>query len=126
MFVVCKMTKKNQIWKCNVCGNVIGVLHKGADALVCCGQPMVLQEENKVDAAAEKHIPVIDGKNVKVGEVEHPMTEEHYIEWVEAVGELGERARVFLKSGNKPEIEFCFEVKQARAYCNLHGLWVGE
>jgi superoxide reductase len=117
------MTTKNQIWKCNVCGNVIEVLHEGADSLVCCGQPMVLQEENTVDAAQEKHIPVIEGRTVKIGSVPHPMEETHYIEWIEAVNEDGERCKKFLKPGEKPEAEFAFEVKEARAYCNLHGLW---
>jgi superoxide reductase len=119
------MTKINQIWKCNVCGNIIEILHEGADRLVCCEQPMVLQEENKVDAAAEKHVPVIDGKMVNVGSVDHPMDEDHYIEWIEAVGENGERSKIFLKPGDEPKVEFCFDVKQARAYCNLHLLWIG-
>jgi len=119
------MTSKNQIWKCEICGNIIEVVHEGADALVCCGQPMNLQEENVVDAAIEKHIPVIEGKTVKVGSVEHPMEEGHYIEWIEASD--GEKSsKVFLKPGDKPEAEFCFEVVGARAYCNLHGLWKSE
>ena len=118
------MTERNQIWKCNICGNIINVLHKGADALVCCGQPMNLMGENKMEAVVEKHIPVIEGKIVKVGSVAHPMNEYHYIEWIEAVSESGERSKVFLKLGDNPEVEFCFDVKQARAYCNLHGLWV--
>ena len=117
------MTIKNQIWKCNICGNIIEVLHEGADNLVCCGQPMVLQKENTVDASKEKHIPVIKGKIVKIGSIPHPMEETHYIEWIEATSEKGETAKIFLNPGDKPEIEFCFEVKQARAYCNLHGLW---
>ena len=120
------MTKRNQIWKCNICGNIIGILHEGADALVCCGQPMVLQEENTVDAALEKHVPVVEGRLVKVGSVTHPMDDDHYIEWIEAVGESGERSKFFLKPGDKSEVEFCFDVKQARAYCNLHGLWVSK
>ena len=117
------MTIKNQIWKCNICGNIIEVLHEGADALVCCGQPMVLQKENTVDASKEKHIPVIEGKKVKIGSIPHPMEEAHYIEWIEATGEKSEIAKIFLKPGDKPEAEFAFEIKSARAYCNLHGLW---
>jgi len=117
------MTTKNQIWKCNVCGNIIEVLHEGADSLICCRQPMVLQEENTVDAAKEKHVPVIEGRTVKIGSVKHPMEETHYIEWIEAVNEDGERCRKFLKPGDKSEAEFSFEVKEARTYCNLHGLW---
>jgi superoxide reductase len=117
------MTTQKQIWKCNVCGNIIEVLHEGADALVCCGQPMVLQQENTVDASLEKHVPVIQGKLVKIGSVEHPMTPEHYIEWIEATLESREVCKIFLNPRDKPEAEFCFEIKEARAYCNLHGLW---
>ncbi|MEK6935636.1 MAG: desulfoferrodoxin [Nanoarchaeota archaeon] len=117
------MTKRNQVWKCEICGNIIEVLHEGADALVCCGQPMELQKENSVDAAKEKHIPVIKGNKVIVGSVPHPMIEEHYIEWIEATGEKGEVSKIFLKPNQKPEAEFCFKVKSAREYCNLHGLW---
>jgi len=121
------MTTKKQIWKCEICGNIVEVLHEGADSLVCCGQPMKLQKENVVDAAVEKHVPVIKGKKVKIGSVEHPMTGEHYIEWIEAWGESSdEYARVFLKQGMKPEAEFCFDVKGAREYCNLHGLWTSN
>jgi superoxide reductase len=117
------MTTRNQIWKCEVCGNVVEVLHEGADDLHCCGQPMVLKEEKVEDGGSEKHIPVIEGRKVRVGSVAHPMVVEHYIEWIEAVGENGERAKVFLKPGDEPVGEFCFEVKLARAYCNVHGLW---
>tara|TARA_Y100000310_G_C20382973_1_gene669040 strand:+ start:316 stop:687 length:372 start_codon:yes stop_codon:yes gene_type:complete len=123
------MTKINQIWKCNVCGNIIEIVHSGADALVCCGQPMVLfeeQTESDEEGKQEKHVPVIKGNQVKIGSVEHPMDEEHYIEWIEAVSESGVSCRKLLKPGDKPEAEFRFEVKQARAYCNLHGLWASK
>tara|TARA_Y100000310_G_scaffold282789_1_gene304280 strand:+ start:699 stop:1058 length:360 start_codon:yes stop_codon:yes gene_type:complete len=119
------MTTKNQIWKCNVCGNIIEILHEGADSLVCCGEPMNLQEENTVDAATEKHVPVIEGKKVKVGSVPHPMDEDHFIEWIEAI--KGNKVpKKFLNPGDKPEAEFCTEIETARAYCNLHGLWKSE
>ena len=117
------MTQKKQIWKCEICGNIIEVLHGGADSLVCCGQPMKLQEENTVDAAQEKHVPIIESDKVKIGSIEHPMEETHYIEWIEATSEKGEIAKIFLKPGDKPEAEFCFEVVSAREHCNLHGLW---
>ncbi|MBD3248079.1 desulfoferrodoxin [Candidatus Falkowbacteria bacterium] len=122
------MTQLKQIYKCNVCGNIVEVLHAGAGELVCCGQPMQLQTENTVDAAHEKHVPVIekveDGYLIKVGEVPHPMTEEHYIEWIEVEIE-DEAYKKFLKPGDKPEflVEEDKEIKKARAYCNLHGLW---
>jgi len=117
------MTLKNQIWKCNICGNIISILHGGADALVCCGQPMVLKKELSEEEGKEKHLPAIENKKINVGSVAHPMEEEHYIEWIEAVSEDGERCRIFLNPGDSPEAEFSFEVKEARAYCNVHGLW---
>ena len=117
------MTEKNQIWKCEICGNIIEVLHNGADALVCCGEPMKLKEETNEGEYAEKHAPVIEGDKVKIGSIEHPMEQEHYIEWIEATGENGEISKVFLKPGIKPEAEFCFKPKSARMYCNIHGLW---
>jgi len=117
------MTEQRQVWKCEICGNIIEVLHSGADSLVCCGQPMILQEEKLEDSEkGEKHVPVIEGNKVTIGNIEHPMEEAHYIEWIEASnGE--EISRVFLKPGDKPEAKFCFEVKSAREYCNLHRLW---
>lgn len=116
-------TKRNQIYKCEICGNIVEVLHEAAGTLICCGKPMQLQEENTTDAAQEKHVPVIQGNKVIIGSIEHPMTEEHYIEWIEAFGEKGERSKIFLKPGQKPEWEFSFKVIEAREYCNLHGLW---
>ncbi len=122
------MTKLNQIYKCNVCGNIVEVLHTGAGELVCCGQPMVLQAENTVDASEEKHVPVIEktdkGFLVKVGETEHPMEDAHYIEWIEIIAG-GQTYRKMLKPGDKPEAEFPIQAEnaKARAYCNLHGLW---
>lgn len=118
----------NEVYKCSVCGNMVEVIHVGGGELVCCGKPMILQVANTVDAAKEKHVPttemVGDKILVKIGEVEHPMTEEHYIEWVEVVTS----ARVYRKTftpGEKPFAEFNIgeEVIEVRAYCNLHGLW---
>ena len=124
------MTSQSQIWKCEICGNIIEVLHKGADALVCCGQPMKPQTENTVDAAKEKHVPVIEkneqGVLIKVGSEPHPMTGEHYIEWIEISTEKGV-SKKFLKSNEAPEAKFPVKKDvQARAYCNLHGLWKSE
>ena len=125
------MTKRLQVFKCEVCGNIVEMLHEGAGELVCCGEPMKLYEENTVDAAKEKHVPVIektDGSyKVKVGSVAHPMEEKHYIEWIELVAE-GRVCRKFLEPGGAPEAEFCIEADKvsARAYCNIHGLWKVE
>jgi len=126
------MTELNQVYKCEVCGNIVEVLHTGIGELVCCGKPMILQKENTTDAAVEKHVPLIDkteqGIRVKIGSVEHPMEEKHYIEWVELLAN-GKAYKKFLKPGDKPEAEFCIQAEEeeviARAYCNLHGLWKG-
>lgn len=121
------MTEKLQIYKCDVCGNIVEMLHGGAGELVCCGQPMRVFVENTVDAAKEKHVPVLEkltgGLKVKVGSVPHPMEEKHYIEWVEIIS--GPKAyRHFLKPGDAPEAVFPVEGEfVAREYCNLHGLW---
>jgi superoxide reductase len=122
------MTSRLEIYKCEVCGNIVEVIHEGKGELVCCGQPMKLFKENTVDAAKEKHVPVIekiaDGYKVKVGAVAHPMEEKHYIEWIELVAD-GVAYRKFLKPGDAPEAVFCIDARQvtAREYCNLHGLW---
>lgn len=124
------MTKKFEIYKCEICGNIVEVLHEGAGQLVCCGQPMKLLVENTTDAAQEKHVPVIEkttqGYLVKVGSVPHPMEEKHYIEWVELVAD-GRAYRQFLYPGEKPEAVFSVAGKEvyAREYCNIHGLWKG-
>jgi superoxide reductase len=122
------MTKRDQIYKCEVCGNIVEVLHEGAGELVCCGQPMKNYVENTVDAAKEKHVPVVektaDGLKVKVGSVTHPSTPEHYIEWIEVIAD-GKAYRQFLKPGDAPEATFKINATQytVREYCNLHGLW---
>jgi superoxide reductase len=122
------MTMRLQIYKCEVCGNMVEVIHEGKGQLVCCNQPMKQMVENTVDAAKEKHIPVVEktaaGVKVKVGSVAHPMEEKHYIEWVQIIAG-GKSFRQFLKPGEAPEA--AFEVKAnieaVREYCNLHGLW---
>jgi superoxide reductase len=124
------MAEKLEIYKCEVCGNIVEVLHGGKGELVCCGQPMKLFKENTVDAAKEKHVPVIEkrdaGYNVKVGSVAHPMEQKHYIEWVEIIAD-GKAYRQFLNPGQAPEAVFNIDADQltAREYCNLHGLWKG-
>ena len=124
------MAERLEIYKCDVCGHIIEVLHEGAGELVCCNQPMKLLKENTTDAAKEKHVPVVEkqdnGYLVKVGSAPHPMEEKHYIEWIELIAD-GKAYREFLKPGGKPEA--FFEIKAgsvtAREYCNLHGLWKG-
>ena len=122
------MAERLQVYKCDVCGNMVEFIHVGGGQMVCCGQPMKAIVENTVDASKEKHVPVIekteDGIKVKIGAVAHPMEEKHYIEWIEVIA--GEKAyRAFLKPGDAPEAVFCIDAwpVTAREYCNLHGLW---
>ena len=124
------MAKRLEVYKCEVCGNIIEVLHGGKGELVCCGKPMNLIKENTVDAAKEKHVPVTEkvegGVKVKVGDVAHPMEEKHFIEWIEIIAD-GKAYRQFLDPGQAPEALFSMEAGEisARAYCNIHGLWKG-
>jgi len=136
------MVELNQLYKCGICGNIVEVTHASGGQLVCCGQPMDLLKANFVEASIEKHKPVIkktaDGKTIiKVGLVPHPMEEKHYIEFIEAL--VGDKVlRKYLHPSEKPEMIICDcgddckcgsdcscggEIKKARAYCNLHGLW---
>jgi len=125
------VSKLLQVYKCSVCGNIVEVVHMGGGELVCCGKPMILQEENTVDAAKEKHVPLIEAQGngylVKIGAVPHPMEDKHYIEWIELIVD-GSACRKFLKPGDKPEAFFETTGKniQAREYCNLHGLWMAK
>ena len=124
------MTERLQVYKCEVCGNIVEVLHEGKGELVCCGEPMKLLVEGAVDAAKEKHVPVVEkiggGIKVKVGSVPHPMEEKHYIEWIEVIAD-GKAYRQFLSPGDAPEATFDIDAQTvtAREYCNVHGLWKG-
>lgn len=122
------MTERLEVYKCDLCGNIVEVLHAGPGELVCCGQAMACQKENTVDAATEKHVPVIEkiegGVKVVVGSVTHPMEEKHFIEWIGIVAD-GKAYRQFLNPGDAPEAVFMVEAGTvtAREYCNLHGHW---
>ena len=122
------MTKVKEVYRCAICGNIVEIMHMAGGTLTCCGQPMELLTENTVAAAKEKHVPVVEaiegGYKVKVGSVEHPMQDNHYIEWIELVEE-NKIQRVHLKPGDKPEAVFYTDCKNvyAREYCNLHGHW---
>ncbi len=122
------MAQRYEIYKCEACGNIVEVLTGGGGELVCCGEPMKLYVENTVDAAKEKHVPVIEkvdgGYKVRVGSVAHPMEAKHYIEWIEIIAD-GKAYRQFLSPGDSPEAVFMIDAAKvtAREYCNLHGLW---
>jgi len=126
------MTKKMEVYKCDVCGNIVEVLQGDGAPLVCCGQDMTKQEEKTADSSQEKHVPFIEavdgGYLVKVGEAQdHPMAEEHYIQWIELIVD-GTVYRTELKPGDKPQENFCVcegSAISAREYCNVHGLWKG-
>jgi superoxide reductase len=123
------MAELNKFYKCSICGNIVEVVHAEGGELVCCGQAMELLTENTVDAAIEKHVPVVEktknGFKVSIGSVPHPMEEAHYIEWVTVYFNDGGVMHKYLKPGDKPEAEFISEKLPLKAiiYCNLHGLW---
>ena len=122
------MANRLDVYRCDLCGHIIEVVNKGEGTLVCCGQNMTFLSENTQDAALEKHVPVIeitqDGIKVSVGKVAHPMTDEHYIQWIEVVVD-DKISRAWLKPGDKPEAVFNVKGSRitAREYCNLHGHW---
>jgi len=122
------MAELHAIYKCAKCGNIVEVVHAGAGDLVCCGEPMQRMTENTVDAAKEKHVPVLEkvaeGWRVSVGTVAHPMEDKHFIEWIELEAD-GVTHRAALKPGDTPVVVFPVQALRvsAREYCNLHGLW---
>lgn len=127
------MCNEMRFFICKHCGNIIGMIHNSGVKVVCCGEPMEELVANTVDAAKEKHVPVlsVNGNtvNVKVGSVSHPMTEEHYIQWIYILTEKGGQRKCF-KPGDSPELNFALteddKLITAYAYCNLHGLWKAE
>jgi len=122
------MANRLEVYKCDICGNIVEVTHGGPGALVCCGEDMKLMTENTVDAAVEKHVPVIEVGNgtitVKIGSVPHPMEAAHYIEWIELLAD-DKVYRQYLKPGDAPQATFNLTAAKvtAREYCNLHGHW---
>ncbi|MCD6530898.1 desulfoferrodoxin [bacterium] len=126
------MTEKFQIYKCEICGNIVEVVHPGAGELVCCGQPMKLMEEQTAEMSTEKHVPVVDkkenGYRVYVGSAKHPMEENHYIEWIEIITRDGKSLRKYLKPGDEPEafFEYTGEIEKAREFCSVHLLWKND
>ena len=122
--------KNTKIYKCCKENMVVEVLSdQECCTLSCCGEEMTLMEENSVDAATEKHVPVLSdsdsGVKVTVGSVAHPMTEDHYIQWIEVINGPWVN-RKYLQPGEEPTAEFYVPNNghlEVRAYCNLHGLW---
>lgn len=126
------MCKDQKFYVCKHCGNLVGMLQNSGVPIICCGEPMTEIVANTVDAAKEKHLPVvsISGSTVEVnvGSVEHPMTEAHYIQWIYLETKNGGQ-RKSLQPGDAPKASFALyedEAVAAYAYCNLHGLWKTE
>jgi len=124
------MTQMYELYKCEICGNIVEVTDVGEGTLVCCGQPMTKLVAKSTDAGNEKHLPVVEkaehGTTIRVGSVPHPMEENHYIEWIEVFMKDGKVVKKPLHPGDKPEMHFGHSVEdllEVRAYCNVHGLW---
>jgi superoxide reductase len=121
-------------YRCEKCGNIVALIKAGGGTLTCCGQTMTKLEANSTDAAKEKHVPVLTSESgkikVAVGSVAHPMTAEHYIQWIALVSE--DRIEItYLMPGMEPKAEFVYSNNSSKsvtvyAYCNLHGLWKAE
>ena len=121
-----------KVYKCNQCGNIISMISASGVPVMCCGKKMEEMVPNTVDASTEKHVPVVEGTankvEVVIGEVQHPMAEEHYIEWIALETEQGIQLKK-LNSGEEPTAIFRLNGEKATAayaYCNLHGLWKTE
>jgi len=127
------MCKDQKFFICKICGNIIGMIHASGVPVVCCGESMTELVPNTVDAAQEKHVPVVEVNGslvtVTVGSVEHPMTEAHYIQWIYLMTEQGGQ-RKCLSPGEKPQAVFALtegdKPISAFEYCNLHGLWKSD
>lgn len=122
------MTQINQIYRCNICGNMVEMVHSGAGQLVCCGQPMELLEGKTKDEGLEKHSPVLERAGnvlkIKIGSIAHPMENSHFIEWIEVIS--GNKTfKKFLQPKDSPEAQFenIGQKVFVRSYCNIHGLW---
>ena len=125
------MKNNRTFFKCSHCGKVVSVVEEGAGTLVCCGEDMGIITPNTTDAATEKHVPVVTRNGislkVQVGEVAHPMTEEHHISCI-LVAQGNKTQRVILEHTGSPSAEFVVWDGDISVYeyCNLHGLWAVE
>ena len=123
------MTQIRELYRCEICGNVVEVAHEGAPALVCCGQPMSKLDAKSADEGKEKHVPVIEeaesGVSVKVGSIDHPMEDNHYIKFIEVLTK-DKVLRAELNPDDTPQADFCVsrsDVSEVREFCTVHGLW---
>lgn len=129
------MTERLEMYRCEICGNLVEVIIEGNGELVCCGQPMVLLHgKSSDDEGLEKHVPVFElkengGAEIRVGSVLHPMNDDHYIMFIETVSEDRQQAHLqYLHPGMEPRMLLEKKIGKtlAREFCNLHGLWEGE
>ena len=119
-----------KFYRCDHCGNIVTFVHSAGVPVMCCGQKMTELVPGTVDAAQEKHVPVVEIKgstvHVKVGAVTHPMLEEHFIQWIALETNQGSQIK-YLQPGQQPEAVFALaegeQIVSAYEYCNLHGLW---
>ena len=122
-----------EFYICEHCGNIVEMIHDSGVPIMCCGQKMTRLEPGTTDAAVEKHVPVfkMDGGkvSVQIGEVIHPMVEEHFIQWIAIETKEGTQRKT-LRAGDEPKAEFALtdddELIAVYAYCNLHGLWKAQ
>lgn len=122
--------KKQKFFLCKICGNLVDAIHFSGAQMVCCGQPMTELIANTVDAAFEKHVPVVEQKGnevfVRIGETEHPMIAEHYIQWIYLLTNKGIQRKDLLPT-EKPKAAFYIaddeKIISVYEYCNLHSLW---
>ncbi len=116
------------LYVCKHCGNIVSKINDSGVSIHCCGEKMYLLEANTVDASLEKHVPVIINNDketiINIGEVNHPMEESHYIEWI--IAETDTSSFLYrLNPGEEPTVRLSLleNLKVVYAYCNLHGLW---
>ncbi len=125
------MTQRFQIYRCDICGNLVNIRAVGRGELVCCGKPMRLLVEQQAEAGREKHVPVVEpaegGIRVRIGSIPHPMEDRHFLEWIEVRDGPLSLLRM-LKPGELPEVEFPLRDPNvpARCYCTMHGLWTNR
>lgn len=125
------MKHNRSIFKCEICGNIVGMIEDSSVSVSCCGQEMTPLVSNSTEAAVEKHLPVAkwegDKLTVTIGPDAHPMTVEHHISWIIVAGE-GLTQRITLAKTGAPSATFFLEKRPVTVYgyCNLHGLWAAE
>lgn len=125
--------EKFDLYKCEICGNIVQIVINGGGEMICCGKPMQkLQPQTKEEAIMEKHVPIFvkleEGTTeIRVGEVLHPMTNEHYLMFIQAISEDKNFAQIkYLYPDNEPKMELYGDYSNALEYCNIHGLWEGK